>query len=68
MLGLVCHAHVGVFMEEDLGRIALSCHVALDILCDKDEFFFVLNSIPIGTTAIKESLRWPEPRCSNPLV
>ena len=40
MLELLCHAHIGVFMEalvdeEDLGRIAFSCHFALDILCDK---------------------------------
>ena len=42
MLGLCCHAHVGIFMEalvdeKDLGRIALSCHFALDIFCDKSE-------------------------------
>ena len=41
MLELVCHAHIGVFMEtlldeEDLGDIAFSCHLALDILCDKE--------------------------------
>ena len=35
-----CHEHVGAFMEayfDDvvLGRIALSCHFALDLLCDK---------------------------------
>ena len=41
MLALLCHAHVGVFMdalfdEEDFGRIALSGHFALDILCDKE--------------------------------
>ena len=37
MLELPGHAHIGVFMlfdEEDLGRTALSCHFALDILCD----------------------------------
>ena len=42
MLGLLCRAHDGVFMEAlldevDLGRIALSCHLALDVLCDKAE-------------------------------
>ena len=42
MLGLLCRAHVGVFMEAlldevDLGTIALSCHFALDVLCDKAE-------------------------------
>ena len=41
MSELLCHAHTGVFMEalfgeDDLGRIALSCHFALDILCDKE--------------------------------
>ena len=40
MLGLFCHADVGIFMEASadekvLGRIALSCHSAVDILCDK---------------------------------
>ena len=42
MLGLLRHAHVGVSMEallddKDLGRIALSCHFALDVLCDEAE-------------------------------
>ena len=37
---LLCHTHIGtsmeaLFDEEDMGRIALSCHFALDILCDK---------------------------------
>ena len=41
MLELLCHAYVGVFIEalsdeEDLVRNALSCHFALDILCDKE--------------------------------
>ena len=41
MLELLCHAHIGVFMEalfdeEDLVRIAHSCDFALDILCDKE--------------------------------
>ena len=41
MLEHLCHAHGGVFMEalfdeEDLGRIARSCHFAMDILCDKE--------------------------------
>ena len=40
MLGPLCHAHIGVFMEalsdeEDFWRTALSCHLALDTLCDK---------------------------------
>ena len=40
MLELVCHAHIGMHLEvlvgeKELGRIALSCHFALDILCDK---------------------------------
>ena len=37
----LCHAHMGVFTEalldEEVGRIALSCHLAPDIPCDKDE-------------------------------
>ena len=37
MLDLLCHVHIGVcikalFDEEDLGRTAISCHSALDIL------------------------------------
>ena len=42
MLELLCHAHIGVFMEapfdeQYFGRMALSCHFALDNLCDKEE-------------------------------
>ena len=42
MLGMLCHAHDGVFMgalldEVDLGGVALSCHFALGVLCDKAE-------------------------------
>ena len=38
----LCHVQVGVFLESYfdevvLGRIALSCHFALDILCDEEE-------------------------------
>ena len=41
ILELLCHAHIGVFMEarfdvEDLGTIALFRHFGLDILCDKE--------------------------------
>ena len=41
MLELLCHTHSGLLMEalfdeEDLGRIALSFHFALDIFCDKE--------------------------------
>ena len=40
MLGFSCHERVGAFMEsyrDEIvwGRIALSCHFALDLLCDK---------------------------------
>ena len=42
MLELFWHAHVGMYMEvlvggKEQGRIALSCHFALDILCDNSE-------------------------------
>ena len=42
VLELLFHVQVGAFMEEyvdevDLGRIALSCHFALDVPCDKAE-------------------------------
>ena len=42
MLELVCHTHIGIYMEalvgaKELGIIALSCHFVLDILCDKSE-------------------------------
>ena len=41
MLELLFHKHIGIsmealFCEEDMGRIALSCHFALDVLCDKE--------------------------------
>ena len=41
VLELLSHTHIGIFMdvlfvEEDMGRIALRCHFALDILCDKE--------------------------------
>ena len=41
MLELLCHIHISISMEallcdEDMGRIALSCHFALDVLCDKE--------------------------------
>ena len=42
MLELFCHAEIGILMEAlademVLAMIALSCHFALDILCDKSE-------------------------------
>ena len=41
MLELPCQAHIGVSMEalfdeENMARFALSCHFALDILCDTE--------------------------------
>ena len=43
MFNLICLEYVGAVMESYLdeavlGRIALSCHFALDFLCDKAEF------------------------------
>ena len=40
MLEFLCHSEVGVVMEAlldevNMGRIALSCHFSLDVLCDK---------------------------------
>ena len=42
MLHLFCLEHVGELMESyldeaALGRIALSCHFAIDLFCDKTE-------------------------------
>ena len=42
-LGLFCHVEIGVFPgavldDKSLGKIALSCHFALDISCGKDVF------------------------------
>ena len=42
MLELFCHAEIGILMgaladEMVLAMIALTCHFALDILCDKSE-------------------------------
>ena len=40
MLELLCHDYIGIFMEalfdEGDAGIALSCHFALDLLCDKE--------------------------------
>ena len=40
-LGLFCHVNIGVMMvevldDDSLGRIALSCHFALEILCSEE--------------------------------
>ena len=40
LLGLLCHVRIGVCMEtlfddKGLGRVAFSCHFALDIVSDK---------------------------------
>ena len=44
VLELLFHVQVGAFLEEyvdevDLVRIALSCHFALDVQCDKAEAY-----------------------------
>ena len=41
MLELLLRTHIGIsmealFCEEDMERISLSCHFALDVLCDKE--------------------------------
>ena len=48
ILELLCHAHIGVCMEAyldevDMGRIALSCHFTLDVLCDKTSSLLLVN-------------------------
>ena len=48
MLASVCHFEVGVVLqalldEVDMGRIALSCHFSLDVLCDKTSSLPVVN-------------------------
>ena len=48
MLESLCHSEVGVVMETlfdkvDKGRIALSCHSSLDVLCDTTSSFSVMN-------------------------
>ena len=48
MMELLCHAHIGVFMEAyldevDMGRIALSCHFSLNVLCDKTSSLPLVN-------------------------
>ena len=60
MLGLFCHVQVGVVMdsyfdEVVMGSIALSCHFALDFLCDKAELYYspflrlaIAAALPIG--------------------
>ena len=51
MWGLFCHVHRGVFMEAhfdevDLGRIALSCHLALVLCRDCDHPGGAWNTSP----------------------
>ena len=53
--------HVGAFMETyygevDLVRSALSCHFAVDVLCDKAEVHCP-DAAPYGTIAFSEILR-----------
>ena len=58
---LFCHADIGTFIEaladeKDLGRVALSCHFALDILCDKSDTLCSISTSS-GTTAIEVAVR-----------
>ena len=48
MLASLCHFEIGVGMEAlldevDMGRLALTCHFSLDILCDKTPPLPVVN-------------------------
>ena len=48
MLESLCHSEVGVVMEAlfdevDMGRTSLSCHLSLDVLCDKTSSLPVVN-------------------------
>ena len=51
-LGFCCHHRIGynmegILTEEELGRVALSCRFALDLLCDKSEQHAVTFSRPL---------------------
>ena len=53
--------HIGAFTESyfdeaDLVRIALPCHIALNILSD-NRWFIVLLKVPFGTIALGANLR-----------
>ena len=64
MLNLFCQECVGAvkesFLDEAaLGRIALSCHFAIDLLCDKAEFRYrpmlrlaIVASMPFWSTRL----------------
>ena len=59
-VGLFCHEHVDAFMEvyldeADLGRIALSSHFVLGIVCDKTVIHFSVES------SIRHNFPWSEP-------
>ena len=48
MLESLCHSEVGVVLEvlldeKKFGRVALSCHFSLDVLCDKTSSIPVVN-------------------------
>ena len=61
ILCLLCHAHVGVFVEAlldevDLGRIVF-CVFSLWMCCVTKRRFIVLKEISLGTITLGESLR-----------
>ena len=58
-LGFCCHHRngynmEGILTEEELGRVALSCRFALDLLCDKSEQQAVTFSRPLSREHGKE--------------
>ena len=69
---LLCHTHIGMSMaalfdEEGMGRIALSCHFALDILCDKEGASFRKEETPLVDASDKPSKTGNDETCERRL-
>ena len=59
MLSTLCHSEIGImietFLEEaNMGRIALSCHFSLDVLCEQT------LSLPVVNNHVSIRNWWPE--------
>ena len=59
MLSALCHFEIGTIMEAfleeaSIGRIALSCHFSLDVLCEKT------LSLPVVNDHVSIRNWWPE--------
>ena len=63
MLGLFCHTNIGIFVEaladeQVMGRIALSCHFAMDVLCDKSDTRCAQEQLQVAPLPSKWPYDW----------